>query len=232
MARLATSWRRMISTWEASSQARRQINTYYYYYYYRKKSILLLAGWDAGDDFTARIIDYMAELIKEPHQWDIRQDAEALRRLRVSCEHAKKALSDQEETMVQIHVTGVESSAPLAGQAGGAQPGPVRQGHATCGWGVGGCPGPTTRAARTWSMRSSSSVAARGCPSSISSSRTTSMAGSQTAAREWNQRTPSFEAPPFFPVLRRRATWRSALTFFTARTVGVFQAFFSERPIN
>ncbi|PWZ45278.1 Mediator of RNA polymerase II transcription subunit 37f [Zea mays] len=90
---------------------------------------------EQSDDFTARIIDYMAELIKEPHQWDIRQDAEALRRLRVSCEHAKKALSDQEETMVQIHVTGVESSAPLAGQAGGAQPGPVRQGHATCGRG-------------------------------------------------------------------------------------------------
>jgi molecular chaperone DnaK (HSP70) len=29
------------------------------------------------------------------------------------CEHAKKALSDQEEAMVQIHVVGIESSAPL-----------------------------------------------------------------------------------------------------------------------
>ncbi|PWZ45443.1 Mediator of RNA polymerase II transcription subunit 37a [Zea mays] len=55
----------------------------------------------------------MAELIKEKNQWDIRQDAEALRRLRVACEHAKKALSDQEETMVQIHVADIESSAPL-----------------------------------------------------------------------------------------------------------------------
>ncbi|PWZ45441.1 Mediator of RNA polymerase II transcription subunit 37a [Zea mays] len=55
----------------------------------------------------------MAELIKEKNQWDIRQDAEALRRLRVACEHAKKALSDQEETMVQIHVAGIESSALL-----------------------------------------------------------------------------------------------------------------------
>ncbi|PWZ44261.1 Mediator of RNA polymerase II transcription subunit 37f [Zea mays] len=66
-----------------------------------------------GDDFTAWIVDYMAELRKEKHQWDIMQDAEALRRLRVACEHAKKALSDQEETMVQIHVAGIESLAPL-----------------------------------------------------------------------------------------------------------------------
>ncbi|KAJ1266570.1 hypothetical protein BS78_08G162100 [Paspalum vaginatum] len=60
-----------------------------------------------GDDFTARIVDYMAELIMEQRQWDVRRDAEALRALTVACEHAKKALSDQEETLVQVeHVGG------------------------------------------------------------------------------------------------------------------------------
>lgn len=134
----------------------------------------------------------MAKLIKEQHQWDIRQDAEALCRLRVACEHAKKALSDQEETMVQIHVAGIESSAHLTW----AKLGELNQDlldtvmglvdGAVMGTGSGWLPGPATRATRTWSTRSSSSAAARGCPSSVSSSRTTFMAGGQTAAREWN----------------------------------------------
>ncbi|KAF8718034.1 hypothetical protein HU200_025504 [Digitaria exilis] len=53
-----------------------------------------------------KIVDYM---------WDIRQDKKALLRLRVACEHAKKALSDQEETLVQVDslVDGVSFSAPL-----------------------------------------------------------------------------------------------------------------------
>lgn len=56
----------------------------------------------------------MAELIKQRHRWDIRQDGKALRRLRVACEHAKKALSDQEETLVQVvDGAGVSFSAPL-----------------------------------------------------------------------------------------------------------------------
>ncbi|WVZ91437.1 LOW QUALITY PROTEIN: hypothetical protein U9M48_037607 [Paspalum notatum var. saurae] len=57
-----------------------------------------------GDDFTARIVDYMAELIME-QRWTSGRNAEALRALTVACEHAKKALSDQEET-VELHVGG------------------------------------------------------------------------------------------------------------------------------
>nr|CAB3496774.1 unnamed protein product [Digitaria exilis] len=62
-----------------------------------------------------KIVDYMVELISQQHQWDIRQDKKALLRLRVACEHAKKALSDQEETLVQVDslVDGVSFSAPL-----------------------------------------------------------------------------------------------------------------------
>ncbi|CAL5096560.1 unnamed protein product [Urochloa decumbens] len=68
-----------------------------------------------GEDFTWRIVEYMAWLIKQRHGWDIGQDKEALLRLRVACEHAKKALSDQEETQVQVDslVDGVSFSASL-----------------------------------------------------------------------------------------------------------------------
>ncbi|WVZ91408.1 hypothetical protein U9M48_037585 [Paspalum notatum var. saurae] len=68
-----------------------------------------------GEDFTARIVDHIAELIMEQRQWDVRQDAEALRALTVACEHAKKALSDQEETLVQVELGGGGGffSAPL-----------------------------------------------------------------------------------------------------------------------
>ncbi|CAN6350008.1 unnamed protein product [Urochloa humidicola] len=68
-----------------------------------------------GDDFTSRIVEYMAWLIRQRHGWDIGQDKGALLRLRVACEHAKKALSDQEETQVQVDslVDGVSFSEPL-----------------------------------------------------------------------------------------------------------------------
>ncbi|CAL4909847.1 unnamed protein product [Urochloa decumbens] len=68
-----------------------------------------------GDDFTSRIVEYMAWLIKQRHGWDIGQDKEALLRLRVACEHAKKAPSDQEETLVQVDslVDGASFSAHL-----------------------------------------------------------------------------------------------------------------------
>nr|AFS33437.1 S5-3 [Oryza sativa] len=55
-----------------------------------------------GDDFTARIVDHMVEHIKEQHGRDVRQEEKAMVRLRVACEHAKKALSEQQETLVQM----------------------------------------------------------------------------------------------------------------------------------
>lgn len=54
-----------------------------------------------GDDFTARVVDHMADLIKDKHGGrDVRADAAALRRLTAECERAKKALSYQQETVV------------------------------------------------------------------------------------------------------------------------------------
>ncbi|TVT98995.1 hypothetical protein EJB05_55624, partial [Eragrostis curvula] len=67
----------------------------------------------AGDDFTSRVVDYFVELIKQQHGIDIRHDKMALLRLREECERAKKALSEQEETLVHVEVDGVDLSAPL-----------------------------------------------------------------------------------------------------------------------
>ena len=58
--------------------------------------------YNVGDDFTARIVDHMVEHIKEQHGRDVRQEEKAMVRLRVACEHAKKALSEQQETLVQM----------------------------------------------------------------------------------------------------------------------------------
>ncbi|EEC80217.1 hypothetical protein OsI_22136 [Oryza sativa Indica Group] len=57
---------------------------------------------NTSDDFTARIVDHMVEHIKEQHGRDVRQEEKAMVRLRVACEHAKKALSEQQETLVQM----------------------------------------------------------------------------------------------------------------------------------
>uniref|UniRef100_J3LHP3 Uncharacterized protein n=1 Tax=Oryza brachyantha TaxID=4533 RepID=J3LHP3_ORYBR len=69
-----------------------------------------------GDDFTATIVDHLAELIKKQHGRDVRQDKAAMARLKVACEQAKRALSEQQETLVQIDSLlddGVVFSAPL-----------------------------------------------------------------------------------------------------------------------
>ncbi|KAF0936163.1 hypothetical protein E2562_038978 [Oryza meyeriana var. granulata] len=57
-----------------------------------------------GDDFTARVVDYMANLIRGKHggRDDVRADAAALRRLTAECERAKKALSYRDETVVRV----------------------------------------------------------------------------------------------------------------------------------
>lgn len=58
-----------------------------------------------GDDFTARVVDHMADLIKDKHGGrDVRADAAALRRLTAECERAKKALSYQQETVVTMRL--------------------------------------------------------------------------------------------------------------------------------
>ncbi|KAL6647652.1 hypothetical protein ACP70R_015089 [Stipagrostis hirtigluma subsp. patula] len=68
-----------------------------------------------GDDFDQRIVDYFVELIQEKNGRDISNDNAALRKLRTACEHAKKTLSNQDHTQVNIEsiVDGVDLSETL-----------------------------------------------------------------------------------------------------------------------
>ncbi|KAL6609478.1 hypothetical protein ACP70R_039447 [Stipagrostis hirtigluma subsp. patula] len=71
-----------------------------------------------GDDFTGRVVDHFAELIKKQHDMDVREDKNAMLRLTAACERAKQALSgaDQEETLVEVEsllAGGANFTAPL-----------------------------------------------------------------------------------------------------------------------
>lgn len=55
-----------------------------------------------GQDFDQRIVEYFIGLIKNKHGKDISEDKDALGKLRKACEHAKKALSNQDHAQVSI----------------------------------------------------------------------------------------------------------------------------------
>uniref|UniRef100_A0A0A9AT23 Uncharacterized protein n=1 Tax=Arundo donax TaxID=35708 RepID=A0A0A9AT23_ARUDO len=68
-----------------------------------------------GHDFDRRIMDYFVTLIREKHGKDISNDSAALGKLSMSCEDAKKTLSDQDRVRVIVEslVDGVDLSEPL-----------------------------------------------------------------------------------------------------------------------
>ncbi|KAL6620805.1 hypothetical protein ACP70R_035944 [Stipagrostis hirtigluma subsp. patula] len=71
-----------------------------------------------GDDFTGRVVEHFAELIKKEHDMDVREDKNAMLRLTAACERAKQALSGagQEETLVEVEsllAGGANFTAPL-----------------------------------------------------------------------------------------------------------------------
>jgi molecular chaperone DnaK len=55
-----------------------------------------------GEDFDARIIDWLVESFREEHQIDLRQDRMALQRLRDAAEKAKCELSSVKETEINL----------------------------------------------------------------------------------------------------------------------------------
>ncbi|MCC6664233.1 MAG: molecular chaperone DnaK [Polyangiaceae bacterium] len=55
-----------------------------------------------GEDFDARIIDWLVESFKEEHEIDLRQDRMALQRLRDAAEKAKCELSSVKETEINL----------------------------------------------------------------------------------------------------------------------------------
>jgi heat shock 70kDa protein 1/2/6/8 len=55
-----------------------------------------------GEDFDERVMNYFIEEFKRKHRKDITSDPRALRRLKNSCERAKRILSFQAQTTIQV----------------------------------------------------------------------------------------------------------------------------------
>lgn len=68
-----------------------------------------------GEDFDQRIMQYFIKLVKKKHGVDISKDKRALHKLRRECERAKRALSSQHQTRVEIEslLDGKDFSEPL-----------------------------------------------------------------------------------------------------------------------
>ncbi|SHH58237.1 molecular chaperone DnaK [Thermosipho atlanticus] len=66
-----------------------------------------------GDDFDQRIIDWMAEEFKKQHGIDLRQDKQALQRLRDAAEKAKIELSSKLETDISLPYITATAEGPL-----------------------------------------------------------------------------------------------------------------------
>ncbi|WP_448534923.1 molecular chaperone DnaK [Pseudothermotoga sp.] len=66
-----------------------------------------------GDDFDQRIIDWLAEDFKKQHGIDLREDKQALQRLRDAAEKAKIELSTKLETDISLPYIAATSSGPL-----------------------------------------------------------------------------------------------------------------------
>lgn len=55
-----------------------------------------------GDDFDARIVDYLLSELKRTHRMDIKRDLSAMQRIREAAEQAKKELSASERTDINL----------------------------------------------------------------------------------------------------------------------------------
>ncbi len=65
-----------------------------------------------GDDFDQRIIDYLAEEFKKDHQIDLRQDRQALQRLKEAAEKVKIELSSTMQAEVNLPYITADASGP------------------------------------------------------------------------------------------------------------------------
>ena len=65
-----------------------------------------------GDDFDMRIIDYLADEFKKEHGIDLRQDRQALQRLKEAAEKAKIELSSMGQTEINLPYITADASGP------------------------------------------------------------------------------------------------------------------------
>ncbi|CAI0454329.1 unnamed protein product [Linum tenue] len=79
---------------------------------------VLATGGDThlgGGDFDQRLMEYFVDLIKKRYRKDVSEDGKALGKLRRQCERAKRVLSSQMQTRVEIDslIQGIDFSEPL-----------------------------------------------------------------------------------------------------------------------
>ncbi|EWM26556.1 luminal binding protein [Nannochloropsis gaditana] len=69
-----------------------------------------------GEDFDQRLMDYVITTFKRKHKVDVSQDKRALQRVRRECEKAKRALSVQTQTNIEIEALsqGIDLSLPIS----------------------------------------------------------------------------------------------------------------------
>ncbi len=65
-----------------------------------------------GDDFDLRVMDYVVEEFRKEHGIDLRQDRQALQRLREAAEKAKIELSSMMETEINLPFISADASGP------------------------------------------------------------------------------------------------------------------------
>jgi len=65
-----------------------------------------------GDDFDQRIVDYVADEFYKEHGIDLRQDRQALQRLREACERAKIELSSTLQTEINLPFITADAAGP------------------------------------------------------------------------------------------------------------------------
>ncbi len=65
-----------------------------------------------GDDFDQRIVDYVADEFYKEHGIDLRQDRQALQRLREACERAKIELSSTLQTEINLPFITADATGP------------------------------------------------------------------------------------------------------------------------
>jgi endoplasmic reticulum chaperone BiP len=58
--------------------------------------------FSGGEDFDQRVMEHFIKLFKKKHDKDLRKDARAVQKLRREVEKAKRALSSQHQTRIEI----------------------------------------------------------------------------------------------------------------------------------
>ncbi|CAI0454283.1 unnamed protein product [Linum tenue] len=79
---------------------------------------VLATGGDThlgGGDFDQRVVDYFIDVIKKRYDKDVSEEPKALGKLRRECERAKRVLSSQMQTRVEVDslIQGIDFSEPL-----------------------------------------------------------------------------------------------------------------------